>query len=72
MTCTTHHNACDCREEAFRKMEADLQTARALALKYHEALDKIDRVCRVNPSGARHLAQVLAREAIRERPGWVG
>lgn len=27
-TCVTHHHACDCREEKFRKMEAALAEAR--------------------------------------------
>ena len=48
--CVTHHHACDCREEKFAKLEADLAAARreidAIKTRFEHECSDVDRIVR--------------------------
>lgn len=80
MSCTTHHNACDCREAYFKMVIEERnnlnrwwEEARAQAIRYHEALQAIARgmdwdlmALNQNHEGVLRTVERIARRALTE------
>jgi hypothetical protein len=43
--CTTHHHACDCREEMFKEIEAQNKILREAVDKYGKEIERLMNLC---------------------------
>lgn len=65
--CVTHHHACDCREEKFAKLEADLAAAQMELAAWEQVITEEHMEWKVVWLRKR-VAELLAQEGVPAQP----